>query len=93
MEKPLPVLISQAIRGYEGTISGVLVSDVISGLSAREQKNRLNEFKNNPGMPLKLIFIDDAITVIIRNVTYVPIARHDGSTDYEASFDFFQTDF
>jgi len=88
-----PVLITQSIRGYEGTVSGVLANDVIPGLSAAEQLANLEYFKDNPGLVLKFIWVDKVMKVVVRNVTNTPLPNPDGSTEYLASFEFFESDF
>lgn len=88
-----PILITQSLRGYEGTVSGVLSDNTISGLTAAGQLADLNYFKKNPGVELKFTWINKVMKVVIRNVTDEPIAYPDGSVDYLVSFEFFQTDF
>jgi hypothetical protein len=88
-----PVLVTQSLRGYEGSISGVLADDVVSGETASGQLAHLEYFKQNPGIKLKLIWIDKVMTVVIRNVTDSPVAYPSGKVDYLVSFDFFEVDF
>lgn len=88
-----PVLITQSIRGYEGTVTGIFASDVVPGLSAQDQRDALKYFIRRPGTPLILTWVDKTMEVVIRNVTITPISRPDYSVEYVASFDFFQVDF
>lgn len=85
-----PVLISQSIRGYEGSVSGVLANDVISGLTAAQMKANLDWFKQRPGVVLRLVWVDQAMQIVIRNITYEPLPLPNGGVEYLASFDFFQ---
>lgn len=88
-----PVLISQSLRGYEGTVTGVLLNDTVPGMTADGQLSSLNWFKERPGQVLKLVWVDKVMRVVIRNVTDEPIAYPDGSVEYLVSFEFFQVDF
>lgn len=88
-----PVLITQSHRGYEGKITGVLASDSIPNETAAGQLANLEYFKDNPGMLLKLIWIDKVLQVVVRNVTDTPVSYADGTIDYLVSFEFFQVDF
>lgn len=88
-----PVMVSQSVRGYEGTVSGVLISGQIAGLTAEEQLENLEYFRDRPGMVLRLSWIDKFMRVVIRNVSDQPIAYPDGEVQYLASFDFFEVDF
>lgn len=88
-----PVLITQSHRGYEGSVDGVLADDAIPNETAAGQLSNLEYFKDNPGMVLKLIWIDKVMQVVVRNITDTPLSNPDGSVDYAVSFEFFQVDF
>jgi hypothetical protein len=88
-----PVLITQSIRGYEGSLSGVLLANTIPGLSAATQLANLLYWRANPGTIGKLVWVDQVMRVVIRNVTNTPLANLDGTVEYLAAFDFFQVDF
>lgn len=88
-----PVLITQSHRGYEGKVAGILGDDAVPGETAAGQLANLEYFKDNPGMVLKLIWIDKVMQVVIRSVTDTPISYPDGHVDYLVSFEFFQVDF
>lgn len=88
-----PVLISQSLRGYEGTVSGVLLNETVPGMTAEGQLSSLEWFKERPGQVLKLVWVDKVMRVVIRNVTDEPIAYPDGTVEYLVSFEFFQVDF
>lgn len=88
-----PILVTQSIRGYEGSVVGVLANDVVPGLTADEMLENLEYFKDNPGMVLKLVWINKVMRVVVRGITDSPIANPDGSTEYLATFEFFETGF
>lgn len=88
-----PVLITQNHRGYEGQVSGVLLNDTVPGVDAEDQLTSLEWFKDHPGIPLKLVWVDKVLKVVILNVTDTPLAYADGTVEYLVSFDFFQVDF
>lgn len=88
-----PVLITQALRGYEGTINGVLVNDVVPGETADTQLAKLLLMKRMPGATMRLVWVNKVMNVVIRNVTHYPIARANGKVEYYASFEFFQVNF
>lgn len=88
-----PVLITQALRGYEGTIGGVLADDTIPGLTAKQQLANLKYFKTNPGLPVVITWVDKIFKAVVYNVTDSPIPYPTGKVDYLVSASFFQTDF
>lgn len=87
-----PVLITQSLRGYAGSVSGVLVDDIIAR-TARQQRDSLKKFREYQGTKMLLYLVDEAFEVVVFNITYKAIALPSGGVDYFASFDFFQTDF
>lgn len=88
-----PVLITQALRGYEGTISGLIAQDLVTGLTAAQQLANLEYFKDNPGLQIRLSWVNKVFRAVPYNITDTPIAYPDGKVDYLVSFDFFQVDF
>lgn len=88
-----PVLVTQSLRGYEGTITGVLADDTVSGETADGQLAYLETFKQNPGLVLRLIWVNKVMSVVIRGVTDTPIPYPNGKVDYLVSFEFFEVGF
>lgn len=88
-----PVLVTQAQRGYEGTISGVLADTTVPGETAEGMLGYMEYFKDNPGLVTRLVWVDKIMSVVIRRVSDVPIPYPDGTVDYLVSFEFFQVDF
>ena len=88
-----PILITQDISGFEGHVDAILSDDVIPDLSARTMRDRLKNWKKNPGKELILYNVDEAMTVVPYNITYRPRARSGGKILYDIGFDFFQVDF
>lgn len=88
-----PVLVTQSHRGYEGTITGVLADDAVSGETADGQLAKLEAFKDAPGSVLRLTWVNKVMKVVIRNVTDTPLPYPSGKIDYLVSFEFFEVDF
>lgn len=88
-----PVLITQSLRGYEGTLQGVLVDSQVPGLTIAAQLASLAYFRQNPGQVLKLSWIEKTIQVVVYNVTETSIPYTSGIIDHAASCTFFQVDF
>lgn len=88
-----PILVTQSMRGYEGTISGILADNAIPGETADSQQGYLQYFKDNPGIVLRLVWVNKTMLVVIRGVTDTPLPNPDGSVDYLASFEFFEVGF
>lgn len=88
-----PVLITQNLRGYEGTITGVLADSLVSGLTIAAQLASLEKFRQNPGRVLRLQWVEKNLRVVIYGLTETTIPYPDGTLDHLVSFNFFQTDF
>lgn len=88
-----PVLITQSLRGYEGTVSGVLANDVVPGVTAAQQLASMEVFKDAPGTVLKLLWIDKVLKVVIRGVSDTPLPNPDGTVEYLIKFEFFEVGF
>lgn len=88
-----PVLITQAIRGYEGNVSGIIADNTLPGRTARQQRDSIKKWRDQQGIPLVLYMIDEAFEVCAFNITYKSIAYSGSDVAYLVSFDFFQTDF
>ena len=87
----IPRRITQALGGYQGTVSGALVSDApASGVTAQQARDVLMELKRYAGRPRWLTLGDMTIKVVIHNVSVVPSPHPD--VDFDVSFAFFQTD-
>jgi len=76
-----PVLITQALRGYQGSVSGVVADNTLTGRTAEAQGVRVN-----------LYLVDRAIDAIIFNINWVPNADTEG-VFFNVSFDFFEVGF
>jgi hypothetical protein len=87
-----PVLITQYIRGFEGRVEGVLSDGIVTGLSARDMKNRLKNWKKYPGKKLLLFMVDEMLTIVPYNITYRPRAKGGKVVIYDISFDFFEVE-
>lgn len=87
-----PILITQTRRGFEGTITGLLTDIPGVALSARQQRNNFRLLRRQAGKNLRLTILDEAFRCFIFDAKYVPIADNEG-IQYQASFQFVQTDF
>ncbi len=85
-----PVMVTQSIRGYEGSVAGILASNVVAGLSADDMLANLDWYRRNPGQVLTFTWVSRVISVVIRNVVDQPIPLPDGTVEYMASFEFFE---
>lgn len=88
-----PVLITQSLRGYEGTVAGVLLDNQVPGLTIDAQLAALDYFRSNPGQVLKLSWVEKTVQVVVYNVTESSIPYPNGTIDHAASMSFFQVDF
>jgi hypothetical protein len=88
-----PVLITQTLRGYEGSVSGVIADDTLSGRTARQMRDTLKTWRTQQGTRRLLYLVDEAFEVVIFNISYKARAYSGGKIKYDVSFDFFQTDF
>ena len=81
------VVITQALRGFEGTISGLLTELKGQSESHTVWRENLLKFKSEPHRIRTLVVGDQVFPVIVRNVQvrYAPKRR-----GYQASFEFFQ---
>lgn len=84
------LLQSQAMRGYEGSVSGGLYSSLpgVSGLTAQEMRARVWDMKRNPTRIYRLVLSDINIPVIVRNVNVAPTPH--AELDYQVSLEFYQ---
>lgn len=88
-----PVLITQALRGYEGTLTGVIGQDVVAGLTSDQQLANLEFFKDNPGLQVRISWVDKVFRAVLYNITDSPAPYPDGKVDHLVSASFFQVDF
>lgn len=79
------VRVTQALRGYEGSISGMIVA---GATSVAQQVADLMLLKQSPGQPYLLTTSDFTISVVIGNVVAAPIPLPDQQK--AVSFDFWQ---
>jgi len=86
----VPVRRTQAMGGYQGTVTGAIVSDApVAGVSAQQARDTLLELKRFAGRTRWLTLGDMTIPVIIHNVSIAPTPNPD--IDFDVSFSFFQT--
>lgn len=80
------VRITQALRGYEGSISGLLTATATKTLAQVEDD--LLKLKERPGRTYQLVLADLSIPVVIGNVTIAPTPR--AEIERLVTFDFWQ---
>ena len=85
-----PVLITQYISGFEGSVEGVLSDDIVPGLTAQEMRDRLKYFKRYPGQTLLLYMVNEVLEVVAYNITYRPRAKSGKRIIYDISFELFE---
>jgi hypothetical protein len=83
-----PVRITQALRGFEGSITGTLAANPATGQTIAQAEANMYDLKRRVGQVYRLVLSDMAIPVVIANVVIAPgpeqeILRH-------VSFDFWQ---
>lgn len=88
-----PVLITQALRGYEGSLGGVVAGDLVPGLDLATQLANLEYFKRNPGTLCRVSWVDKVFLAVLYGITDSPIPYPSGIVDHFATANFFQTDF
>lgn len=86
-----PVVIREAVRGYEGSLSGLLVEEdrYQPDLSAQEKRNIFYRIKAKPE-GARLIVADMNMPVRLANMNVYPTPFHD--LRFACSFDFYQMD-
>lgn len=80
------VRVTQALRGYEGSLSGRLVVTPDSLGTLQEQEEDIWKLKSRPGKTFTLALSDISMQVIIGNVVVAPLPTRDPQK--KVSFDF-----
>ena len=87
-----PVLVTQGMRGYEGSISGLLIDwqrpAWMADRTAQDERDRLLDLKSRPGATYRLVLQDLNIPVVVSNVLAAPMPGPD--VQFAARFDFAQ---
>lgn len=85
-----PTVIREAHKGYQGSLSGLLVTEekFQPELTAQMKRDRFLKIKDNP-TGARLLVADLNIPVRLANLNVYPTPYHD--LRYECSFDFWQT--
>lgn len=81
-----PVRIIQSVRGWEGSITGMLID--ANGKTAQQWQDQLFKLKERPTQPVTLSVGTESFKVILSNIATAPIGPIPGTR--AASFDFFQ---
>ena len=88
-----PILVTQGMRGYEGSISGLLIDwaapPSMVGRTAQGERDHLLELKGRAGSKYRLVINDQNIPVVVSNVSVYPLPGQ--SMRFAAGFDFFQS--
>ncbi|MET7741976.1 DNRLRE domain-containing protein [Streptomyces sp. NPDC005385] len=80
------VRVTQALRGHEGSISGLMAANSYNNKTVQEQEQDLYTLKSRPGKTYTLALSDMSIPVVIGNVTVAPMPHRE--VIKKVSFDF-----
>lgn len=85
------VAITQSLRGYEGGVSGLLVSDIPGvNVTAQEFRDRAMALKENPRQALRLVIGDMNMPVTVSDIIPQPMPMEE--IMFTLSFNFWQMD-
>lgn len=84
-----PILITQAINGYEGSMSGVFFDDIVSGVTAKMMRDRFKSMRNDPGTKLVLMMVNENINIVAYDMSVRPVSMN-SKVGYLATFNFVQ---
>lgn len=82
------VRVTQALRGYEGSLSGLLMESQLSSKTLAQMEDDVWELKRTPGAVYRLVLHGLNIPVVIGNVVMAPSPRKE--PEKKVSFDFWQ---
>lgn len=85
------VVITQALRGYEGTLSGLITPLKGQKESSTTWRNNLLAYKSTPSERRTLVIEDMAFPVVIRNVQVKGAPKRPNGT-WQASYEYYQQD-
>lgn len=85
MEGP-PVLVTQSLGGYTGSVKGVLVNDFPAGYTAEQMRDSFESICLDAGQPMRLSYADQCLTVVPFNMVWDSYADPEG-VYYIAEFD------
>jgi hypothetical protein len=84
-----PVLITQSLGGYAGHVEGLMTDNIITGVTARQMRDRMRRLRNDPGVILNLFLTDETLQVAVYNINVSPDSTP-SAVSYWASFDYVQ---
>ena len=84
-----PVLVTQKLGGQSGSVSGLLTSDAIPGVTAKQMRKRYLSMRKDSGAELRLAIADEALAVVAYNMEIDILTDTEGIT-YSVSFDWFE---
>lgn len=85
-----PVLVTQVLGGYAGTVKGVFIDNMPSGFTAQQLRDNFNSIREDPGCPCKLSYADMSLNIVAYNMVIDSYADASGIY-YTASFSWVQT--
>lgn len=85
-------IITEALRGYEGSVDGGIYTLKGYSHSARQQADLFRKFKGDVGQVYRLLIEDKSFPVVVRNLNISADPDHGGivGESYLASFDWYQ---
>ncbi|MDQ0793554.1 DNRLRE domain-containing protein [Streptomyces sp. B1I3] len=80
------VRVTQALRGHEGSLTGLLMETPLSAKTITQQEEDVYKLKSRPGKTYTLALSDMSFPVVIGNVVVAPLPQRE--TMKKVSFDF-----
>lgn len=85
-----PILVTQALYLESGSFSGTISQVTVTSLTARTMRDNLRAIRSSFSGHAMLLFADEVMDVYIHHLKVTRVSYPDGTTDYDASFEFFQ---
>ncbi len=87
----VPVRLTSALGGYQGTVTGVLCGDCLEdGTTSEQLQERLLKFRKTPGKKFQFSLDNISVTVVIYNVSTYPMYGARFSKAYGVEFEWHQ---
>jgi hypothetical protein len=87
-----PILITGGTRGFRGSLGGILVSDVVDGLTADQMRDNFESLQKKTGMKAAITVINQSFKGYLFNMNWAPAKDNEG-VYYIVSAEFIQEDF
>lgn len=87
-----PVLITQVLGGFAGHCEGLIVDDIIPGVTAQQMRDNFKRIRDDAGSPMQLMLVDESYLIVPYNMTYSPDPVATG-LGYRVAFDWVAVDY